>query len=56
MVVMSVLLGSVSLIVGFGIALMSPVPPGDAVALTASLLFILSLLVPWEGILRGAKG
>jgi zinc transport system permease protein len=45
MVLVSVLMGGVSLITGFGMALMTPVPPGAAVALIASVLFILSVLV-----------
>jgi len=52
MIGFSLLLGAVSLLVGFGAALLTPVPPGAAVALTASLLFVFSVLLPGREIRR----
>lgn len=46
MVEVSILLGAVSVILGFAAALLTPIPPGAAVALTASTLFLLSVLFP----------
>jgi ABC-type Mn2+/Zn2+ transport system permease subunit len=50
MLATSALLGAISLVVGFALALWQPIPPGAAVALVAATLFVLiALLRPAQG-------
>jgi len=50
MLATSALLGAISLVVGFALALWQPIPPGAAVALVAATLFVaIALLRPAQG-------